>query len=126
MEENKSENQQKEKAVKIPENYKPKIKGWESKFGKVKPMAILDGDEPRFLFFRKPTRPELSAAESLVTDADGNIDLYAKAEKMMTDCYLGGDVDLKVIFDDVDLFMPIAKRVLYELVAEKKTIWINS
>ena len=125
-----SENKEKTKAIKeqklkIPARYVANVKAWEAKYGKIKTLAFTEGKDLKVIFFRKPSRPELSAAENLASDADGNMDLYTKAEKMMTDCYLGGDIKLEDILNDVDYFMPTAKKVLYELVAEKKTVWID-
>lgn len=115
----------KENKLKIPERHLVNVKAWEKKYGKVRPLAFIDGEDIQIVFFRKPTRPELAAAENMATGEDGNIDLYTKAEKMATDCYLGGDIKLEEILKDVDYFMPAAKKVLYELVAEKKTVWID-
>ena len=114
-----------EKKLKIPERHNANIKAWKAKYGKVKPLAFIDGKDIKVVFFRIPTREELSAAETLATDKSGNVDLYTKAEKTLVDCYLGGDMKLEEITADVEYFMPVAKKVLYELVVEKKTLWID-
>jgi hypothetical protein len=124
------EQEEKKKAIEknkitISERHQANIKVWKSKYGKVKPLAFVEGEEVKVMFFRIPTREELSAAETLATNESGDVDLYTKAEKTMVDCYLGGDMKLEHIIADVEFFMPVAKKVLYELVVEKKTIWID-
>lgn len=112
--------------IEIPERHKANVKAWEMKHGKVKSIAFVDDTEIQIIFLRKFSRIELSAAESLATNEDGEINLDNKAEKLMTDCYLGGDIKLEDILGDIELFLPVANKVLYELVVQKKTIWINS
>lgn len=116
----------KEKAVKIPADLQAEIKKWTAKHGKVRKMAVVSNDKSKVVCFRLPTREELSASENLATNEDGEMDMYAKANKMMTDTYLGGELTLEEILDDVEVYMPVARMVLYELVEQKKTIWIDS
>ncbi|MFK5948804.1 MAG: hypothetical protein QM500_08565 [Methylococcales bacterium] len=111
--------------IEIPKIHLANIKAWELKHGKVKTMAIVDGKDIKFIFFRIPSREELSAAESLATNESGDVDLYTKGEKTMGDCYLGGDMKLEDIMAHVEFFMPVVKKILYELVVEKKTLWID-
>ena len=112
--------------IKLPKIHQANVKAWELKFGKVKIIAFVDDSKTKFIFLRKFSRIELSAAETLATKENGELDLDIKAEKMMTDCYLGGDIKLEDILGDIELFLPVANKVLYELVVQKKTIWINS
>ena len=110
----------------IPEKYQEELKQWKAKHGTVRAISIDDNGNDKVLFFRLPTRPELSAAENMsIDDSTGQMDLYKKAEKMMVDCYLGGDIALEKIMEDVETFMPVAKTVLYDLVKEKKTSLID-
>lgn len=109
----------------IPASWQAKINEWKASC-KVKAITVDDAGKVKFLFFKLPTRAELSAAENMAVDPEtGQVDLYKKAEKMMVDCFLDGDLTLEQVMDNVELFMPVAKAVLYELVQEKKTSLIS-
>ena len=109
------------------EQYKEQINTWKAKHGSVKAFFI-QGDKPEDLkavFFRQPLREELSAAERISTDKEGNIDMYKKADRHITDCFLGGDINEGAIFEETSIYMPVAKFVLTALVIEKKTSWVS-
>lgn len=110
-----------EKKSIIPENWRTQVKNWKNEYKRVKSTVVDDAGKDKFVFFRQPTRTEISAAEERSINQDtGNMNINSKAEFLMSDCYLGGDLSLEEIMDDVELFMPIARTVLYELVKEKK------
>ena len=111
--------------VEVPKRYIEKVKAWETEHGKVKPLAVLEGDEIKYIFLRVFGRAELSAAETLAMDDNGEVNPDTKAEKLISDCYLGGDIKLETILNNIEYFLPVANKVLYELVAQKKIIWTS-
>lgn len=110
-----------EKKSIIPEDWKPQVANWKREHKRVKSTVIDDAGKDKFVFFRQPSRTEISAAEERSINQDtGNLNVNSKAEFLMSDCYLGGDLTLEEIMEDVEFFMPIARSVLYDLVQEKK------
>jgi hypothetical protein len=109
----------------LREKYSEQVSAWKRKYGVVKVLFIEDGkDSGRALFFRLPTRLQLSAAEAVsITAGTGEADVYKKSERLLADCLLGGDITLEAILDDTPLFLSVGRFVLYELVEQKKTNW---
>jgi hypothetical protein len=109
----------------LREKYKDQIVGWKRQYGAVKALFIEDGkDSGHVLFFRTPTRLQLSAAEAMsVAAGTGESDLYKKSERLLADCLLGGDLSLEAVLNDTAVFMAAGKFVLYDLVEQKKTSW---
>lgn len=111
----------KEKKSIIPEKWKSQVENWKHEHKRVKSTVLDDAGKEKFVFFRQPTRTEISAAEERsINQETGSMNINNKAELLMGDCYLGGDISLEEIMDDVELFMPVARTVLYDLVKEKK------
>lgn len=104
--------------LKVPTAWKQQVEAWKKK-GKLKHIFI-EGDGSIFLSI--PSRTTLQAAEEVSVNESGNVDIYAKAERLMADCYLGGDVTLEQIFEDTALYMAVAKFCLYELVETKNVL----
>ncbi len=104
--------------LKVPEKWKQQVEVWKQN-GKLKHIYI-EGDGSVFLAV--PTRTQLQAAEEVSVNDEGKVNIYAKAERLMADCYLGGDVTLETIFEDTALYMAVAKYCLYELVEAKNVI----
>jgi hypothetical protein len=111
----------------LREKYSEQITAWKRQCGTVKALFIEDGKEGgQALFFRLPTRLQLSAAEAVsIAPGTGEADLYKKSERLLADCLLGGDLSLEAILNDTSLFLSVGKFVLYELVEQKKTNWEN-
>lgn len=121
----------------IPEEFKPKVAKWKQDYGKVKYLDLdskfemkENGDKqvPEYtpgkaVFFRQPTRSEMSAAETLSVNESGQSDPYRKAERLMVDCYLGGQLTLDQILADIESYMAVANYVLYNLVEVKNVNW---
>jgi hypothetical protein len=105
--------------------YSEQITAWKRQHGTVKALFIEDSTESgRVMFFRIPTRLQLSAAEAIsVTIGTDHSDLYKKSERMLADCLLGGDLSLEAILADTSVFVSAGKFVLYNLVEQKKTNW---
>jgi hypothetical protein len=109
----------------LREKYSEQIAAWKRKYGVVKVLFVEDGkDSGRALFFRMPTRLQLSASEaaSVISGTD-EISAYKKSERLIIDCLLGGDLSVEAILDDTPLFLSVGKFVLYELIEQKKTNW---
>ncbi len=131
----------------IPEEFKAKVNHWKGQHGKVKFLdldsdvkmeKVTDKEEGKeiekevvryipgkVLFFRQPSRQEMSAAETLSLNESGETDSYKKAEKLMVDCYLGGEMKLDEILKDIDAYMAVANYCLYNLVETKNVNWGN-
>ena len=124
----------------IPEALQAKVNHWKAQFGKVKyldidaEVKITKGEDDKeqvqyipgkVVFFRQPTRQEMSAAEALSVNESGEVDSYKKAEKLMVDCYLGGELTLEKITNDIENYMAVANFCLYNLVAAKNVNWGN-
>jgi hypothetical protein len=93
---------------------------------KVKRLVIEEEDNSKnALFFRMPSRRELSAAESASVDSEGNLDPYKKAERMIVDLFLGGDLNQEQILDDTEIFLAVSDFILSQLIKQKKTAWAN-
>jgi hypothetical protein len=93
---------------------------------KVKRLVIEEEDNTKkALFFRMPSRRELSAAESASIDQDGKLDPYLKAERMIVDLFLGGDLSQEQILNDTEIFLAVSDFILYQLIKQKKTVWAN-
>lgn len=105
-------------SLKVPEKWKTQVAAWKQ-HGKLKHIHI-EGDGSVFLAV--PKRTQLQAAEEVSVNDDGKVNIYAKAERLMADCYLGGDVTLEEIFEDTALYMAVAKYCLYELVEAKNVV----
>jgi hypothetical protein len=101
--------------LEIPEKWKQQVSAWK-KSGKVKHVHI-EGDGS--VFFSLPTRTQVQAAEEVSVNEEGQVNIYAKADRLMADCYLGGDISLETISEDTELYMAVAKFCLYELVTAK-------
>ncbi|MDR3133229.1 MAG: hypothetical protein LBU42_04310 [Prevotellaceae bacterium] len=111
----------------LRQNYSDQIAAWKRQHGVVKALFIEDSKESgRVIFFRIPTRLQLSAAEavSVTTGADRS-DVYKKSERLLADCLLGGDLSLEAILADTSVFVSAGNFVLYNLVEQKKTNWEN-
>ena len=128
----------KQTGFEVPEELKQQVSTWRGEYKKVKYLDLgselttekgKDGKEivkytpGTALFFRMPTRQEMSAAENLSIDEDGKADSYKKAEKIMVDCYLGGQLTLDEILNDIELYMAVASFCLYNLVEVKNVNW---
>lgn len=96
------------------------VDGYLSVDSKKNPVEYVQGKP---VFFRQPTRMEMSAAEALAVNEDGQVDSYKKAEKLLVDCYLGGAYSLEELLDDIEIFMSVAEFCLYELVKRKNVNW---
>ncbi|MDR3350703.1 MAG: hypothetical protein LBN98_03510 [Prevotellaceae bacterium] len=109
----------------LREKYKEQVAAWKRQYGSVKVLFIENNKESgRALFFREPTRLQLSAAEAMsITAGTGESDLYKKSERLLADCLLGGDLSLEAVLNDTAMFMAVGKFVLYDLVEQKKTHW---
>lgn len=109
----------------LREKYAPQIEAWKKQYGTVKAFFIEDSDNSgRVVFFKIPTRQQLSASESLGFDAaTGSHDLYKKSERLIVDCMIGGDIEVQAILNDTPLFLSTGNFVLYNLVEQKKTNW---
>lgn len=109
----------------LREKYSEQIAAWKRQHGGVKVLFIEDSkDAGRALFFRTPTRQQLSAAEAMsISTGTGEPDLYRKSERLLVDCLLGGDITLEAILADTSMFLSIGKFILYELIDQKKTSW---
>lgn len=107
------------------EKYRSQIDHWKKQYGTVKAFFVEDTeDSGRVIFFKIPTRMQMSASESLSIDqTTGNPDLYKKGERLIVECLLGGDVELQAILDDTALFLAAGHFVIYNLVEQKKTNW---
>lgn len=105
------------------EQYASEIRKWKHAHRRVKALFITEDEDLSVLFFRMPTRHQLAAAETLSIDAAGKSDLYKRAERLIVDCLLGGDLTVEQILDDAEVYMAAAQFVLYELVPQKKTSW---
>lgn len=103
--------------------YADQIKTWKAKYGTVKAFFAGEGEQAKALFFRQPTREELSAAENLSLGASGQVDLYKKSDRHIIDCYLGGDMTVEQVMKDTSVYLPLAKFVLVNLIDEKKSSW---
>jgi hypothetical protein len=121
MSNDKKANDKKDQKFTIPEQLMPKVREWQGKHKKVKYLDV----EGKLVFFRMPTRQEMSASESMSVDESGNVDVYKKAEKMLVDTYLGGELALETILEDTEMYMAVADFVLYHLVQKKKVSWGN-
>jgi hypothetical protein len=105
---------------KLPKKYKELVEEWTNKYGKVKWLDV----EGKLIFFKLPTRAELSAAENLSFDGTtGQMDVYKKSEKLTIDCYLGGEYTPEQILDDIELSLAVGEFVLYNLLNKKKVSW---
>lgn len=105
------------------EQYAAEIRKWKHTHRRVKALFITEDDDLSVLFFRMPTRHQLASAETLSVDAAGKADLYKRAERLIVDCLLGGDLTVEQILDDAEVYMAAAQFVLYDLVPQKKTSW---
>ena len=112
---------------KLREQYKDQATAWKQQYGAVKALFIEDSeDKGHVLFFRTPTRLQLSAAEAMsVAIGTGESDLYKKSERLLADCLLGGDLSLEAVLNDTAVFIAAGKFVLHDLVEQKKTDWEN-
>lgn len=131
------ENASTEKKVIIAEGFEQEVRAWTNKYKKVKFLEIgaeettekKDGKDVikyipgKVVYFRTPTRQEMSAAENLSINEDGKIDSYKKAEKLMVDCYLGGQITLEEILEEIETYMAVASFCLYNLVETKNVNW---
>ena len=111
--------------AKKQEQYAQLISQMKIKFGRVKMLMVGEGDEAKAVFFRLPLRPELSSCQKVAMNDDGTSDVYRKADQIITDCLLGGDLNIDQIIADVSIYTPIARFVLFDLVEEKKTQSVN-
>lgn len=124
----------------VPEEFKAKVEKWKADYGKVKHLDVdsvfkikkvkEEKEVPEYtpgkvVFFRMPTRQEMSAAENLSMNESGEMDAYKKAEKLMVDCYLGGQLTLDEILADIEVYMAVAEFCLYNLVERKNVNWGN-
>lgn len=120
----------------IPAEFTEKVNSWRGKYKKIKYLdvnAVTDIDKEGnvkytpglVVFFRMPTRQEMSAAENLSVGEAGQMDIYKKAEKLMVDCYLGGQLTLDEILNDIETYMAVAEFALYRLVERKNVNWGN-
>ncbi|BDD11651.1 hypothetical protein FUAX_40830 (plasmid) [Fulvitalea axinellae] len=104
---------------KVPKACEADVRAWKEKHGKVKYLD-MDG---KALFFRMPTRQEMAAAENLAEDENGRMDSYKKAEKLFVDCFLGGELTLEQVLDDVEVYMAVTEYCLFRLVERKNVSW---
>jgi hypothetical protein len=109
----------------LREKYSEQITAWKRQYGAVKVLFVENGKDGGYaLFFRMPTRLQISAAEAVSIAPDtGGVDLYKKSERLLADCLLGGDLSLEAILNDTPIFIAVGKFVLYELIEQKKTSW---
>ncbi len=143
--EDKSTKNKKPEKINIPEAYLGDVAKWRRKFKKVKYLCVAEEKElklkaedskddkesemveiafeRKFVFFRQPNRIEMSAAENMAIDENEKFDVFKKAEKIMVDCYLGGDYTLDEILNDIELYMSTANFCLYRLVEAKNVNW---
>jgi hypothetical protein len=112
--------EEKDWRIVLREKYSEQITAWKRQHGTVKVLFVEDGKQA--LFFRMPTRLQISAAEAVSVIAD-KIDMYKKSERLLVDCLLGGDLSLEAILNDTSLFLPVGRFVLYDLIEQKKTSW---
>ncbi|MCT4647566.1 MAG: hypothetical protein N4A74_21440 [Carboxylicivirga sp.] len=132
--------QKQQRQFEVPQALQAKVNHWKAQFGKVKyldidaEVKITEGkdkkDQVKYIpgkvvFFRQPTRQEMSAAEALSMNESGEVDSYKKAEKLMVDCYLGGELTLENITTDIEYYMAVANFCLYNLVEAKNVNWGN-
>ena len=96
------------------------IAAMKAKFGVIKMCLVGEGEEAKAIFFRLPLRPELSSCQKVAMLDDGTTDVYRKADQIITDCYVGGDLKVEDIIADVRIYTPVARFVLFDLVEEKK------
>ncbi len=123
---------------KIPKELEQQVNTWRGKHKKVKYLDlgsetttekdknnkdVIKYTPGKVIFFRMPTRQEMAAAENLSTNEEGNIDTYKKAEKTLVDCFLGGQLTLDEILNDIELYMDVARFCLYNLVESKNVNW---
>ena len=99
--------------------YAAKIEAWKKQHGKVKMRLI---DDEKAAFFKQPTRLQVQCAESMMMDDDGKVDIHKKAERLIADCYLGGDYGADELLNDIELYTAVSKFVIFKLVEEKKTV----
>lgn len=133
-----STEEKKQTGFEVPEELKKDVNTWKGKYKKVKYLDLgaettTEKDENgkdvvkyipgKVVFFRMPTRQEMAAAENLSIDEAGKTDSYKKAEKIMVDCYLGGQLTLEEIMADIELYMAVAGFCLYDLVNVKNVNW---
>ncbi len=71
------------------------IEQWKKQHGKVTKYTTSDGKE---VYFRTPTRAEISASSAIIKEKDG----ITSNEVLATNCCLGGDVE--IIKEDKYLF----------------------
>ena len=102
--------------------YASKIEAWKRAHGKVR-MCLIDDDKA--VFFRLPARVQMQCAESLAFTEDGKFDAHRKAERLIADCYLGGDYTAEQINADIEVYTPLSRYVISKLVEEKKTVSID-
>jgi DNA helicase IV len=127
--------EKKQPEFKLPKKWDEKAKEWKAAHGKVKFLnldsEIVEGEKSneqkitlgKLVFFRQPSRQEMSAAEGVSVNEDGKSDLYRKADQIMADCYLGGDLSLEEIAKDIEVYMAVAQYCLYNLVQVKNVNW---
>jgi hypothetical protein len=109
----------------LREKHNEQVVAWKRQHGVVRALFVEDSKEGgRVMFFRVPTRLQLSAAEAMsVNLSAGTVDVYKKSERMLADCLLGGDLSLEDILADTPTFIAAGNFVLYNLVEQKKTNW---
>ncbi len=108
-----------EKEFSIPEKFQGEVAGWKKKHGRIKFFAF----EEVALFFKMPTRQQLSAAESLAQNEDGTFDLTKKADQLMADCLLGGDLTIEQINADIEVYVALVDFCGNKLVKAKNANW---
>jgi hypothetical protein len=101
------------------QEYASQIETWKRKYGKVR-MCLIEDEKAAF--FRLPTRAEMQCAENLAFTDEGKFDAHKKAERLIADCFLGGDLTPEQINADIEVYTPLSRYVITKLVEEKKTV----
>ncbi|WP_053404997.1 hypothetical protein [Persicobacter sp. CCB-QB2] len=110
---------EKKEALKFPAKYAKQVEAWKKEHGRIKYYEF----EGLALFFKLPNRQQLSAAEGIATNEDGSMDLTKKADQLISDCFIGGDLTVDQINDDIEVYVSIVSFCNSKLVEAKKATW---
>ncbi|WP_053405177.1 hypothetical protein [Persicobacter sp. CCB-QB2] len=109
----------KEEKFVVPEAHKGQVEAWKKKHGRIK-YFTFDGVS---LFFKMPSRQQLSAAEAIAQNEDGTFDLTKKTDQLMVDCFLGGDMTREQIDADIEVYTSLVGFCNSKLVEAKNASW---
>ena len=102
--------------------YASQIEAWKKTHGKVRMCLMEDG---KAVFFKMPSRVQMQCSESVAFTDEVKFDAHKKAERLIADCFLGGDYSMEQINADIEVYTPISRYVISKLVEEKKTASID-